>query len=331
VLNGSARKPAPELVAAVRNAAEELGYVTNAQAQALARSATGVIGLVVQDIADPYFSTVAADVHQVTMARGQQLMLAATRRDPVHELAAVDAFIAHRAEAIILIGSRWSTPEAVAASVRLNSKIARYIGNGGRVAVIGQTIPGASALVPSNHTSAAALANALVATGLKDFVVLSGPSGLTAASDRASGFIAALYKAGIQPRGVVAGDFTRDGGYAAAHQAINTLCLQTQPACLFAVNDVMALGASAALRDAGLQIPTDAQLAGFDDIPTLAITIQRSPPCASQCIPWASGSRNSLSTNTRPPCTVIVLVPGTVVLRESTRYDREHVAPPPKL
>ena len=99
--------------------------------------------------------------------------------------------------------------------------------------------------------------------------MLSGPSGLTAASDRASGFIAALYKAGIQPRGVVAGDFTRDGGYAAAHQAINTLCLRTQPACLFAVNDVMALGASAALRDAGLQIPTDAQLAGFDDIPTL--------------------------------------------------------------
>ena len=107
-----------------------------------------MIGLVVQDIADPYFSTVAADVHQVTMARGQQLMLAATRRDPVHELAAVDAFIARRAEAIILIGSRWSTPEAVAASVRLNSKIARYIGNGGRVAVIGQTIPGASALNP---------------------------------------------------------------------------------------------------------------------------------------------------------------------------------------
>src|SRR4029077_11116551 len=143
VLNGSARKPAPQVVAAVRKAAEELGYVPNAQAQALARSTTGLIGLVVQDIADPYFSAIAAGIQHVTMVRHRQLMLAATLRDPQQELAVVEAFVAHRTEAIILVGSRWSTPEAAAAAVRLDSGIARYISNGGRVAVIGQPIPGA--------------------------------------------------------------------------------------------------------------------------------------------------------------------------------------------
>jgi LacI family transcriptional regulator len=327
VLNGSARKPAPQVVAAVRKAAEELGYVPNAQAQALARSATGLIGLVVQDIADPYFSAVAAGIQQVTMARHRQLMLAATLRDPLQELAVVEAFIAHRTEAIILVGSRWSTPEAVAASVRLDAGIARYIINGGRVAVIGQPIPGADAVVPSNRTSAAAFANALVATGLRDFVVLSGPSELTVSRDRAGGFITALRKAGIRPRGVVDGDFTRDGGYAAASRAITTLSLRTQPACLFAVNDVMALGASAALRDAGLHIPNDVQLAGFDDIPTLR---DHQPELSTVRLPMHSmGERVAeLALDKDATKPVIVRVRGTVMLRESTRPNGgQHVAP----
>ena len=58
VLNGSSRTPAAAIADRVRSAAEELGYVANAQAQALARSTTGLMGLVVHDIADPYFSAI---------------------------------------------------------------------------------------------------------------------------------------------------------------------------------------------------------------------------------------------------------------------------------
>ena len=72
VINGSHRVPAEPIAARVRAAAAELGYVANAQAQALARSATGLIGLVVHDIADPYFSSIVRvpnDAHVSITAR----------------------------------------------------------------------------------------------------------------------------------------------------------------------------------------------------------------------------------------------------------------------
>src|SRR5690349_15573756 len=73
VLNGSSRKPAPDVVDAVRKAAAELGYIPNAQAQALARSSTGLLGLIVHDIADPYFSTIVSGVQESASAQHRQM------------------------------------------------------------------------------------------------------------------------------------------------------------------------------------------------------------------------------------------------------------------
>ena len=322
VLNGSDRKPAPHVVEAVRKAADELGYVPNAAAQALARSATGLVGLVVQDIADPYFSSIAAGVQKASMAHRRQMMLAATLRDPAQELAMVEAFIAHRTDAIVLVGSRWSTPEATALSDRLKSSLARYTTNGGKVAVVGQPMPGAHGVVPNNRAGATSLARELMATGLRNFVVLSGPKRMKTASDRTAGFLAALAKEGLQPHGVIEGEFTRDGGYAAADQAIANLSLATQPACIFAVNDVMALGAMAALHDAGLRIPSDVQVAGFDDIPTLR---DLRPGLSTVRLPLhAMGERVvELALDGAAGDLVVIRVPGEVVLRESTGQTTE--------
>ena len=81
-------------------AARELGYVPNAQAQALARASTGLLGLVVHDIADPYFSSIAAGVMQEARAAGLLVALADTQRQPAQELAYVAAF--RRDEALLL-------------------------------------------------------------------------------------------------------------------------------------------------------------------------------------------------------------------------------------
>ena len=109
VLNGSTRKPAPHVVEAVRKAAEELGYIPNAQAQALARATTGLLGLLVHDIADPYFSAIASGVQRAAAGQQRQVMLAVTSRSPGLELAGVESFVAHRTDAIIMVGSRWTT------------------------------------------------------------------------------------------------------------------------------------------------------------------------------------------------------------------------------
>src|SRR6476646_2990466 len=116
VLNGSLRKPAQHIVDAVRKAADELGYTPNAQAQALARASTGLLGLVVHDIADPYFSMVASGVQRAASARGRQMLLAVSSRDPDTELACVASFVAHRTEMIIVVGSRSTSPPALHAA-----------------------------------------------------------------------------------------------------------------------------------------------------------------------------------------------------------------------
>jgi LacI family transcriptional regulator len=323
VLNGSARSPAPQVVEAVQKAAADLGYVPNAQAQALARSSTGLLGLVVHDIADPYFSTIAAGIESVAAAHGMQMLMTSTFRNVTSEVAAVEAFMARRADAIIMVGSRWTTLEAAEAAERLATGLARYTSHRGRVAVIGQPAAWAlaavgaptHAVVPENREGAAALARALMDAGHREFVILSGPQSLVTAADRTAGFIDALAEQNLRPLAVIPGEFTRDGGYNSARQILQSA--SPVPPCVFAVNDVMALGAMAALREAGLGIPNDAYVAGFDDIPTLR---DHRPGLTTVRLPLHAMGRRAaelaLTGATRE--VTVERVRGEVVLRDST-------------
>lgn len=319
VLNGSARKPAPAVVAAVRRAAEELGYVPNAQAQALARSTTGLLGLVVHDISDPYFSAIASGVQRAAAARDRQMMLTATLRSPAEEVIAVEAFISHRTDAIIMVGSRWMTDEGRLAAERLDVDLARYTGNGGRVAVVGQAIGHAHAVIPDNQGGGAALANRLVGLGLRDFIVLSGPPNLATAADRTAGFRSELASHELMPRAVIPGAFTRDGGYDAARQALADLPFRAVPGlCVFAVNDVMALGAMTAMRELGISVPGDVQIAGFDDIPTLR---DHSPSLTTVRLPMQAMGERAVELALAGPADGhyhVESISGEVILREST-------------
>lgn len=325
VLNGSTRKPAAHVVEAVRKAADELGYIANAQAQALARAASGLLGLVVQDIADPYFSVIAAGVQETADEERRQLMLAVTARSPERELAAVQTFIAHRADAIVLAGSRWSSRRATRLRNQLKADLARFAATGGRVAVIGKALPGTHAVVPENRRGAAALAQALAAHGATDFFVAAGPSQLTTAVDRTAGFVGALAADGIESRAVVHCDLTRDGGYAAAIEVLNREETRsgTRAPVIFAVTDVMALGAMAAIRDAGLRIPDDVQVAGFDDIPTLR---DHTPGLTTVRLPLHDMGRRAATYAllSKGPELLTHRVSGEVVLRESTQQSASH-------
>jgi LacI family transcriptional regulator len=322
VLNGSSRRPSPAVVEAVRRAAEELGYISNAQARALARSQTGLVGLVVHDIADPYFSTIAAGVQSEASQRDLQVLLATTLRNTEQEIRAVNAFIGHRTDAIVLVGSRLYTDEGLRDQERLIRLLERYRELGGRVAVIGQPLPGTHTIAPENRAGAAALAQTLLAQGHTEFVVLAGPPKIGAAADRVAGFLRELRRAGIKPLAVVPGGFTRDGGYEAAQQVLASLCPPRRwGACVFAVNDVMALGAIAAFRDAGLRTPRDVRVAGFDDIPTLR---DHDPGLTTVGLPLQEMGRRAIEMALAPDTgeQSVTRVTGRVVVRASTNLPR---------
>ena len=312
VLNGSARTPAQAIAARVRSAARELGYVPNAQAQALARSATGLIGLVVHDIADPYFSAITRGAQRYAWARRNQVLLVGAERSEQAELAAIAAFVAYRTQAVILAGSRRDQPDE-----RLARELGRYVTNGGRVVTLGpSTIPGARHLEVGNRTGARRLADALLARDIRDFAILAGPPELNTARHRVEGYLDALSPAGLQPLAVINGDFTSQGGYASALAYWKQFGprLASDRVCLLAVNDVMALGAITAIRSIGLSVPNDIQVAGFDDIPTLR---DFAPGLTTFRLPLEQMGELAAEMALSPEVGSTVAVTGEVVLRES--------------
>ncbi|MDV3125191.1 LacI family transcriptional regulator [Mycobacterium sp. 21AC1] len=318
VLNGSTRVPGEGVADRVRAAARELGYVPNAQAQALARASTGLLGLIVHDIADPYFSSIARGVQTAARAARKQVLLASTDRDFDIERDSVSTFIAQRADAIVLAGSRQSGD----LDRELESEFGTYRANGGRLVVIGQPLAFGGAVELENHFSSGELAESLIAAGHRQFAIISGPGSIRTAVDRRNGFVEALGRHGLTPLVEVSGEFTRDGGYAAARRLAAALDLEpgaaAVPVCVFAVTDVMAIGAIAAWRDLGLSIPADLCVAGFDDIPTLR---DHTPSLTTVALPLEEIGVCAVELALRPENDdkLRERVGGRVVLRDSTR------------
>ena len=271
VLNGSARVPGKEVAERVRAAADRLGYVPNAQAQALARSRSGLIGLVVHDIADPYFATIAREVQQQVFASQSQVLLTQTDRRIDTEVRALRSLIAQQVDALVLVGShRYGTEDDTAISTLLEG----FERNGGKVVGLGQSLGVGRTIVADDAGAAHELATALVVEGHRRFAVVEGIAGIPSAGSRTGGFIAALTEAGIEPELSIAADLTRDGGLEAAARVAEHLegsaGAGSEPLCLFAPADVMALGALGELRRRGLDVPGQVAVAGFGGVTAAA-------------------------------------------------------------
>jgi LacI family transcriptional regulator len=247
------------------------------------------------------------------------MLLASTDRDFDIEREAVGTFIAHRADAIVLAGSRQSGD----LDRDLEAEFDRYRDNGGRVVVIGQPLASGGAVELENRAGAGQLADALVDAGHTQFAVIGGPGSIRTAVDRRNGFVEALGRRGFTPLVEVSGDFTRDGGYSAARRLAAALELHPDsgatPVCAFAVTDVMAIGAIAAWRELGLCVPRDVCVAGFDDIPTLR---DHTPTLSTVILPLEHIGARAVELALRLDAGsdgMRAQVAGDVVLRDSTR------------
>ena len=331
VVNEGSRRVGPRLAQRVNQAVTELGYTANLQARAVATGQSTMIGVVVHDIADPYFSSIAAGLIEAADARHLLVCISSTSATEAAEREYVALMRAQRARAVILIGSR---SDDAAARDALRAEIAAFTRSGGRAVAVGQDLLGVDTILPENAAGAEALARAMVALGHRRFAVLAGPRGLLTARDRLDGFRAGLaaWSVPLEAARIVHGPFTRDGGYEAMSAVL--AAAGPLPDCVFAVTDVMAMGALARLRAGGLQVPADIALAGFDDILTLrdvypplttvrlplkrmgemaaGLVLAEAPAAASDMGVVASAD---MAADQQPR---VIPVPGEVILREST-------------
>ncbi|QGQ18343.1 substrate-binding domain-containing protein [Cellulomonas sp. JZ18] len=313
-INGSANRTVrPDLRERVLAAAERLRYTPDANAQAMARGRTTSLGLVVHDIADPYFSSIAAGVTRAADRAALQVTLASTQHEPAREVELVRLLQRQRARAIVVAGGRHDDDAENAA---MRDALADFRAAGGAVALVGQPVLGVDTVAVDNAAGADALARALHARGYRRPGVLGGPQDHLTARERRDAFAAAFAELGapVEPAHVVPGDFTHEGGEAAMREL-----LQVGPDVdvVFAVNDVMALGALAAARELGVRVPEDVALAGFDDIITLRDVV---PPLTTVRVPLVDVGvlATELALEEHAGAPRVRAVPTEVVLRAST-------------
>jgi LacI family transcriptional regulator len=251
---------------------------------------------------------------QAAEERGLMVTIGSTERRPAREAALVRVLRGQRPRSVIIVGSRWAEagPEG-----ELGDELTAFERGGGRVTMISQPHLPFRTVEIRNEEGAAALAERLIRHGYRSAAILTGPAGLITAQERTRGFAQAFAAHGhpIDDRWLVPGDFTRDGGFLGAAELRRRGLAEIE--LIFAVNDLMAVGAMAYLRSAGVRLPQDVAVAGFDDISSLRDVI---PALTTVSLPLELIGRRAveLALDENPNGPTRVPIDGVPVLREST-------------
>jgi LacI family transcriptional regulator len=239
---------------AVEDAVRAVGYTPNTLARALARSTTNTVGLAISASANRYFSDIINAIEEECAKLGMMVLLANTRDDPEQEIKVVAALHGRRVDGIILAPS--GNPQRALAYLRDNAIPA--------VMVDRLPSPDFDGVGVENHDSMALLVQHLVCNGHRRIGLVAGQAGFTTTSERVEGFRAGLGRNGlpVDEALISPGHIDLRTAGAAAHRM---LARPEPPTAFVGGNNLTTIGIMHALRDAGLRVPTDIALVGFDD------------------------------------------------------------------
>jgi LacI family transcriptional regulator len=255
----------------VQAAIDELGYVPNIIARSLRSKRTSTLALVITDITNPFFTSLARGVEDTASDAGFNVIFCNTDESIQEEEKYVNLLLQKQVDGILLVPAHSASPsidriqEQETAVVILDRKV-----NNARVDVVRC----------DSEMGAYQLTGLLIEKGHRSIAVLSGPKGVSTAEDRVKGYWRAMTEAGMaNPDLVFYGAFTQASGHENACQA---LALSPRPTAFFAGNNFIAVGALKAIQDAGLKMPEDVSLVTFDDLPLSAVlepilTVARQP------------------------------------------------------
>jgi DNA-binding LacI/PurR family transcriptional regulator len=305
---------APETRERVHAAIARLGYSYNAVAGSLSRQWTMILGLIVPTVTNPIFAESTRGIQQAANARGYALLIGSTdyRADVEEQL--VKTFRQQRVDGLIVTSSHPESPALVEAQQAGTPVVLTYSSR------LRSQLP---CVGVDNAAAAATAVGHLIRLGHRRIAMLAGTfSGSDRSYARYLGYRSALAAHGISPEPdyLIEVPYTIDDGVAGARRLLG---LAERPTAIFCANDILAFGAIRAMLDAGLRVPQDISVVGFDDSPMAAITNPRLTTVAQPA--FTMGERAcelllALINGEQPERTLIL--PTELHIRETT-------APPP--
>ena len=254
VLSNSTYPVSDQIREKVLRVAETMGYEPNVAARSLRTDRTDTIGIIVDDLLSPFTPPIVRGIQDYLNEHGFLSLIVNSDWDPDQEQAAIKTLLSRPVDGIIFVEySHLTTSDVLERSQKPRVFVHRLFGS-----------PIKNSVVPDDHYGASLATGHLIALGHRRIGYINGPENWHTCRARLSGYQNMLIShnldldaALIQP-----GDWELESGYTAAE---NLLKLAERPSAIFAANDQMALGAIYAIQDAGLRVPEDVAVVGYDN------------------------------------------------------------------
>jgi DNA-binding LacI/PurR family transcriptional regulator len=311
-MNGSANV-SPKTAERVRKAIEALNFYPDTNARALGSGRSNLFGLIISDITNPFFPELVKAFEDVVVAHGREVLIANTNYDPARMAICVQRMLQRRVDGVAIMTSEMDDHLVKDFSKRHIPLVFLDSAEAG---------PGVSC-VRIDYTAGIEIAvNHLIELGHNRIAFISGPMRLASARMRYKAFMESKVRDHLDdnPDLIQEGNHQVDGGHAAMQKI---LASKARPTAVLASNDLTAIGAMGAIAEAGLRVPEDISVIGYDDIQLSAFTM---PPLSTVKLPRAeianAAFRALQSAKEADQTTPLIgkdhLIRPTFVLRKST-------------
>jgi DNA-binding LacI/PurR family transcriptional regulator len=253
----------PAMAKRVWEVIDQLDYFPNTQARALVSGRSKLFGLIISEITNPFFPELIQGFEDIAVENGYEILISSTNYDPKRMSNCIRRMLERKVDGVAIM--TFGIEEPLLEQLAKRNVPMVFIDVGPQRSDI-------SVLKVDYHHGIRQGVQHLAALGHRNIFFISGPARLHSAQSRVAAFSRSLLECGIvpDPRCIVEGDHTMEGGVAAMEKI---LAAKIRPTAVMCSNDMTAIGVLHKLYRAGLRVPDDLSVIGFDDIHMAEVTI----------------------------------------------------------